>query len=138
MGLATVATYVSHACPCPLMLHVNCFAVIAIRPFTRPPAGVAVCSTAFLFAGRVLPFCYGFVFQIPSRRSTRSKQPSSQALESLVASPPRRRPTAVGNDNDPALCHPFLVGRLQLPVSLLLLQTDPLFLQPCLTSWFGG
>lgn len=31
---------------------------------------------------------------MPPRRSTRPKRPSSQSLESLVASPPRRRRTA--------------------------------------------
>ena len=40
-------------------------------------------------AGFCLPF--GFIFQMPPRRSPRSKRPSSQALESLVASPPWRR-----------------------------------------------
>ena len=39
----------------------------------------------------------GFVFQMPSHRSARSKRPSSQALESLVASPPRRRRPAAHN-----------------------------------------
>ena len=45
---------------------------------------------------------------MPPRRSTRSKRKSSQALESLVASPPRRRRTAApslpasGNDSETA------------------------------------
>ena len=61
----------------------------------------------FLRAGFCL-FFYGFVFQMPPRRSTRSKRPSSQALESLVASPPRRRRTATpslpssGNNSETA------------------------------------
>ena len=39
---------------------------------------------------------------MPPQRSTRSKQSSSQALESLVASPPRRRhPAAHANETGP-------------------------------------
>ena len=62
-----------------------------------------------LFLRWVLPFSYGFVFQMPPRRSTRPKRPSSQALESLGASPQRRRRRtaaaslpASGNDSDTA------------------------------------
>ena len=61
-------------------------------------------------AGFCLFFLFfdGFVFQMPPRRSTRSKRPSSQALESLVASPPRRRRAATpslpssGNNSETA------------------------------------
>ena len=77
-----------------------------------------VCSAAFLFWFKFqaasfleswfLPCSYGFVFQMPPRRSTPSKRPSSQALESLGASSPRRRRTAApslpsrGNDGETA------------------------------------
>ena len=100
-------------------LHVNCLPVAEFGPFRRLTAAVTVCSAAFLFwlfkfqaavflESWFLPFSYNFVFQMPPRRSTRSKQPSTQALESLGASLPRRRRTAApslpssGNDNETA------------------------------------
>ena len=100
-------------------LHVNCLPVAEFGPFRRLTAAVTVCSAAFLFwlfkfqaavflESWFLPFSYNFVFQMPPRRSTRSKRPSTQALESLGASPPRRRRTAApslpssGNDSETA------------------------------------
>jgi len=44
---------------------------------------------------------------MPPRRSTRSRRPSSQALESLVASPARRRRPGLSTANEPA--PPFTV-----------------------------
>ena len=99
------------------LLHVNCLPVTEFGPFRRLTAAVTVCSAAFLFwlfksqaasfiESWFLPFSYGFVFRMPPRRSTWSKRPSSQALESLGASPPWRRRTAApsspssGNDSE--------------------------------------
>ena len=94
------------------LLHVSCFVVSLFGPFRRLTAAVAVCQATFLFwlvmikAASFLRagFClllYGFVFQMPPRRSTRSKRPSIQALESLVVSSPRRRRTAA-DTSEPA------------------------------------
>ena len=101
------------------LLHVNCLPVTEFGPFRRLTAAVTVCSAPFLFwlfkfqaavflESWFLPFSYNFVFQMPPRRSTRSKRPSTQALESLGASPPRRRRTVApslpssGNDSETA------------------------------------
>ncbi|CAH3135465.1 unnamed protein product, partial [Porites lobata] len=68
------------------LLHVNFLPVAEFGPFRRLTAAVTM----------------------PPRRSTRSKRPSNQALESLGASPPRRRRTAApslpssGNDSETA------------------------------------
>ena len=101
------------------LLHVNCLPVTKFGPFRRLTAAVTVCSGSFLFwlfkfqaasflESWFLPFSYGFVFQMPPRRSTWLKRPSSQALECLGASPRRRRRTAApslpsrGNDSETA------------------------------------
>ena len=105
--------------PCPFIAKVNCLPVNKFGPFRRLTSAVTVCLAALLFwlfkiqaasffESWFLPFSYGFVFQMPPRRSDRSKRPSSQASESFVASPPRRRRTAApslpssGNDSEPA------------------------------------
>ena len=104
--------------PFPVYYNINCFAVNDFGSFRRVTGAVEVCSGASLFwlfkiqaasffKSWFLPFSYGFVFQMPPWRSTRSKWPSSQALESFVASPPRRRHTAAqssqstGTDSKP-------------------------------------
>ena len=81
----------------------------------------------------VLPFSYGFVFQMPPRRSTRPKRPSSQALESLGASPRRRRCTAAaslpasGNDNDTAAQSAVLSGPSSHASEPAIPATGPVF-----------
>ena len=81
----------------------------------------------------VLPFSYGFVFQMPPRRSTRPKRPSSQALESLGASPRRRRRTAAaslpasGNDNDTAAQSAVLSGPSSHASEPAIPATGPVF-----------
>ena len=65
------------------LLHVNCLPVTEFGPFRRLTAAVTVCWAAFLFwlfkfqaavflESWFLPFSYGFVFQMPPRRSTRN------------------------------------------------------------------
>ena len=106
MGLAAIP---KGCLPLPVYCNVNCLPFNEFGPFRRLAAAVTVCSAAASFLESLfLPFPYGFVFQMPPRRSTRSKRPSSQALESLVASPRRRRRTAApslpssGNVSDQA------------------------------------
>ena len=105
--------------PLPVYYNVNCFAVNEFGPLRRLTGALKVCLAAVLcwlfkiqaasfFNSWFLAFSYGFVYQTPPWLSTRLKWPSSQALESLVASPPRRRRTAAhssqssGNDSKPA------------------------------------
>ena len=105
--------------PLPVFCMLTVYLSPSFGPFRRLTAAVTVCSAAFLFwlfklqaavflESWFLPFSYGFVFQMPARRSTRSKRPSTQALESLGASPPQRRHTAApslpssGNDSETA------------------------------------
>ena len=79
--------------PLSIYCNVNCLPVNESGPFRRLTTAVTVCSAAFLFwlfkyqaasfiESWFLPFSYGFVLQMPPRRSTRSKRPSSQALVS--------------------------------------------------------
>lgn len=80
--------------PLPVYCNVNCSPVNEFGPFRRLTAAATVCLAAASFLESwFLPCSYCFVFQMPPRRSTRSKRPSPQALESLVASPRRRRRT---------------------------------------------
>ena len=120
--------------PFPVYYNVNCFAVNEFGPFRRLTGAVKGCLRASLiwlfkiqaasfFKSWFLPFSYGFVFQMPPWRSTRSKWPSSQALESFVASPRRRRRTAAqssqstGNDSKPSPQSSVFLSRPSSPAA---------------------
>ena len=120
---------------------VICVLSINIKLCKKKP----VCSAAFLFwlfkfkaasflESWFLRCSYGFVFQMPPRRSTRSKRPSSQALESLGASSPRRRRTAApslpsrGNDGETAAQSAVLFsGPFSHASEPAILATGPVF-----------